>query len=127
MDSWATHTSPNLKFEDSPTESFLSTPDERYPSLFGPGSMAAMSAADLDHLDHLDMMSPQSLNDRCSPDLDVLALARSSVTPCPTTPGDGTPGPEESSEKKPTKKRKSWGQVLPEPKTNLPPRYGALP
>ena len=25
-------------------------------------------------------------------------------------------------ESKPTKKRKSWGQVLPEPKTNLPPR-----
>lgn len=25
-------------------------------------------------------------------------------------------------DKKPTKKRKSWGQVLPEPKTNLPPR-----
>lgn len=38
-----------------------------------------------------------------------------------------TPGPEDetadSSDKKPTKKRKSWGQVLPEPKTNLPPRY----
>lgn len=27
-----------------------------------------------------------------------------------------------SSESKPAKKRKSWGQVLPEPKTNLPPR-----
>ena len=26
-------------------------------------------------------------------------------------------------EKKPTKKRKSWGQELPTPKTNLPPRY----
>jgi transcriptional activator HAC1 len=32
----------------------------------------------------------------------------------------GTPAP--SSEKKPVKKRKSWGQQLPEPKTNLPPR-----
>lgn len=31
----------------------------------------------------------------------------------------GTPAPE----KKPIKKRKSWGQQLPEPKTNLPPRY----
>lgn len=31
----------------------------------------------------------------------------------------GTPG----AEKKPVKKRKSWGQQLPEPKTNLPPRY----
>lgn len=62
MDSWATHTSPALKFEDSPAESFLSTPDERYPPLFGPSSMSALSAADLDHLD---MMSPQSLDDRC--------------------------------------------------------------
>lgn len=30
-----------------------------------------------------------------------------------------------SAEKKPVKKRKSWGQVLPEPKTNLPPRKRA--
>lgn len=33
----------------------------------------------------------------------------------------GTPAPE----KKPVKKRKSWGQQLPEPKTNLPPRKRA--
>lgn len=30
---------------------------------------------------------------------------------------------EEGDDKKPTKKRKSWGQELPTPKTNLPPRY----
>ena len=30
-----------------------------------------------------------------------------------------------NSEQKGTKKRKSWGQVLPEPKTNLPPRKRA--
>lgn len=30
-------------------------------------------------------------------------------------------------EKKPTKKRKSWGQELPIPKTNLPPRYVCSP
>lgn len=30
---------------------------------------------------------------------------------------------DEDDEKKPTKKRKSWGQELPTPKTNLPPRY----
>ena len=29
----------------------------------------------------------------------------------------------QSEEKKPVKKRKSWGQELPTPKTNLPPRY----
>ena len=38
------------------------------------------------------------------------------------------PSPEPSQEgdneeKKPTKKRKSWGQELPTPKTNLPPRF----
>jgi transcriptional activator HAC1 len=33
---------------------------------------------------------------------------------------------EEDDEKRPTKKRKSWGQELPTPKTNLPPRYVAL-
>lgn len=36
---------------------------------------------------------------------------------------DINPTESSSSEKKPAKKRKSWGQVLPEPKTNLPPRY----
>lgn len=35
-----------------------------------------------------------------------------------------TPAPE-SSASKPVKKRKSWGQVLPEPKTSLPPRKRA--
>lgn len=30
---------------------------------------------------------------------------------------------ETTDEKKPVKKRKSWGQELPTPKTNLPPRY----
>lgn len=30
---------------------------------------------------------------------------------------------ENQEERKPTKKRKSWGQELPTPKTNLPPRY----
>merc|ERR1712137_622013 len=35
-----------------------------------------------------------------------------------------TPGPS-TTESKPVKKRKSWGQVLPEPKTSLPPRKRA--
>ena len=34
-----------------------------------------------------------------------------------------TPMYTPESEKKTTKKRKSWGQELPTPKTNLPPRY----
>lgn len=54
------------------------------------------------------------------------------------TPGQGcdafspeftsSPAPEgtpEATDGKKTKKRKSWGQVLPEPKTNLPPRFAA--
>lgn len=35
---------------------------------------------------------------------------------------DDMEGQEDS---KPTKKRKSWGQELPTPKTNLPPRYAS--
>lgn len=39
---------------------------------------------------------------------------------------NGTPAPEPEREKKPpAKKRKSWGQQLPEPKTHLPPRKRA--
>ncbi|KAJ5469408.1 Transcriptional activator hacA [Penicillium diatomitis] len=34
-----------------------------------------------------------------------------------------TPAPGDEDEKKPVKKRKSWGQELPVPKTNLPPRF----
>lgn len=43
----------------------------------------------------------------------------------PPTSECGTPTPQSSSDGKPVKKRKSWGQVLPEPKTNLPPRKRA--
>ncbi|KAF2262649.1 hypothetical protein CC78DRAFT_534682 [Lojkania enalia] len=40
----------------------------------------------------------------------------------PTSHPTPTPPPSDA---KPVKKRKSWGQVLPEPKTNLPPRKRA--
>ncbi|KAJ3565655.1 hypothetical protein NPX13_g7427 [Xylaria arbuscula] len=69
---------PQVKFEASPAESFLSTPG-------GELSDAATPAPD--------------------------------STPAATPAAEG--------EKKPVKKRKSWGQVLPEPKTNLPPRKRA--
>jgi len=36
---------------------------------------------------------------------------------------DMVPSSPAQEETKPVKKRKSWGQQLPEPKTNLPPRY----
>lgn len=116
MDSWAAHTpSPSLKFENSPTESLLSTPDEMYPSLFGTTSAPAPAPAP-QTLNPLEMMSPQSIADDHT-DLSLL----SAMSPAPQTPAaDG------STEKKPVKKRKSWGQVLPEPKTNLPPRYETM-
>ncbi|RDA94981.1 hypothetical protein CP533_0166 [Ophiocordyceps camponoti-saundersi (nom. inval.)] len=58
------------------------------------------------------------------------------VTPNPTSVDDSrdspvscshdqSPAPADGADKKPAKKRKSWGQVLPEPKTNLPPRKRA--
>lgn len=120
MDSWDPHTaSPSIKYEDSPAESLLSTPDEMYPSLFGSSPATTVNP--------LDMMSPKSFTEEEQPDLKMLTnltvLAQTSLTTpsaAPTTAG--TPEPE----KKPVKKRKSWGQVLPEPKTNLPPRYDAL-
>jgi len=109
MDSWE-QTSPIIKFEDSPAESFVSTPGELYPSLFGDANSAPDNT-----VDPSDMMTPPSFND----DDDAGVSASPSTTSAP--PGTGSVSPE----KKQTKKRKSWGQVLPEPKTNLPPRKRA--
>ncbi|EFQ26864.1 basic region leucine zipper [Colletotrichum graminicola M1.001] len=109
MDSWE-QTSPMIKFEDSPAESFVSTPGELYPSLFGDANSAPDNT-----VDPSDMMTPPSFND----DDDAGVSASPSTTPAP--PGTGSASPD----KKQTKKRKSWGQVLPEPKTNLPPRKRA--
>lgn len=66
-----------------------------------PIALLASTDFDLDTVTPSDLASPQ-------PDIKIEA-------------DDGTENAE--SDKKPTKKRKSWGQVLPEPKTNLPPRY----
>lgn len=108
MDSWdATTSSPNVKFENSPAESFLSTPGEMYPSLFGSSAQNTVNP--------LDMMSPQSPQEDQS---DAAALADLEL---PEIQEEGSP----SGDKKSVKKRKSWGQVLPEPKTNLPPRKRA--
>jgi len=112
MDSWSAHTPVSaIKFENSPTESLLSTPDEMYPSLFGNDSSTAT-------MNPLEVMTPRStFTDGEHPDF----LSLSEMTPGPETPDS----PNGSNDKKPVKKRKSWGQVLPEPKTNLPPRYAA--
>lgn len=57
-------------------------------------------------------------------EIDLLGLEP--LTDSPVEPRDSSPSmspkPESEKEKKPTKKRKSWGQELPTPTTNLPPR-----
>jgi transcriptional activator HAC1 len=90
---------PRIKFENSPTESqadsFVSTPGTQWPSLV-PTTESVNEC-----------MTPQSFDE----DSMFGGSVGGSIS--------GTPAPE----KKPIKKRKSWGQQLPEPKTNLPPRY----
>jgi transcriptional activator HAC1 len=100
---WDNSTSPPpVKFEASPAESFLSVPGEMYPSLFEAVSTPTAT------MNPLDIMTPESYADDA-----IVDLSQDPETPAA------------SGEKK-TKKRKSWGQVLPEPKTNLPPRYDAM-
>lgn len=116
MESWSAHTPASLKFENSPTESLLSTPDEMYPSLFGTDVSTAT-------MNPVEIMTPRSsfTTDGEQPDL----LCLNNMTPkteAPQTPAANDT--EGKPEQKQVKKRKSWGQVLPEPKTNLPPRYG---
>ncbi|KAL8720172.1 MAG: hypothetical protein Q9225_002938 [Loekoesia sp. 1 TL-2023] len=72
-----------------------------------------------------DTFSPMSFgHDELFPPQETVSMAE-------TTLLSSTPAPsvcelkEESEEKKPVKKRKSWGQELPVPKTNLPPRKRA--
>jgi len=92
---------PHIKFENSPVESladsFVSTPGTQYPSLFD---------NNMDSMDNNEAMTPESFDEEMFGGSMDGSMA-------------GTPAPE----KKPVKKRKSWGQQLPEPKTNLPPRY----
>ncbi|EGX88638.1 Basic leucine zipper [Cordyceps militaris CM01] len=87
----------------SPADSLLSAPCDSYTSLFDSCSPEHNSVM-------MEMMSPESYtgerSDRLSP-----------------VPEDQEQ--DAGDEKKSTKKRKSWGQVLPEPKTNLPPRKRA--
>ncbi|KAI0111277.1 hypothetical protein GGR51DRAFT_509564 [Nemania sp. FL0031] len=101
---------PQVKFEASPAESFLSTPGEMYPSLFE----ATPATTTMDPSDSV--MTPESFaGDETT----------ANTTSTPTAPSTPAATPAADGEKKPVKKRKSWGQVLPEPKTNLPPRKRA--
>lgn len=65
-------------------------------------------------------------NPQATISLSDTSLQNSLMTPEPTSPESSYNVKEESVEcdesQRPTKKRKSWGQELPTPKTNLPPR-----
>lgn len=100
---------PNIKFEHSPAESFAdsfgaSTPGTQYTSLFD------TNTADADAQN----MTPRSYEGDDS-------MFGGSIRSDSVDLTGGSPAPE----KKVVKKRKSWGQQLPEPKTNLPPRKRA--
>ncbi|KAI6775062.1 hypothetical protein HG530_001820 [Fusarium avenaceum] len=103
--------SPMAQFQDSPTESLMSIPGENFASLFAVTTPSATST-----MNPMEMMTPQS----CSED------QTSSFTHIKEEDdASSTPSPSPTPEKKTAKKRKSWGQVLPEPKTSLPPRKRA--
>jgi transcriptional activator HAC1 len=62
------------------------------------------------------------------PSLSTVPLSPTTFSPTSDGTPSSTPAPSTQSqtpEPKAAKKRKSWGQVLPEPKTNLPPRKRA--
>lgn len=93
-------------------------PGEIYPSLFG-----AQGSSTVNPLDMLTPgPSPSLTGVTTAADLAVLSTLSAAVLP-PPPPREPTAEEKAAAEKKPVKKRKSWGQVLPEPKTNLPPRY----
>ncbi|KAF5972090.1 transcriptional activator hac1 [Fusarium coicis] len=101
--------SPASQFFQSPADSLMSAPEDAYTSLFAATTPSATST-----VNPMDMLTPKSHNND-----DSLPMIKQEE-------GAGsTPSPSPAPEKKTTKKRKSWGQVLPEPKTNLPPRKRA--
>ncbi|KAG4262484.1 hypothetical protein FPRO06_07945 [Fusarium proliferatum] len=101
--------SPASQFFQSPADSLMSAPEDAYTSLFAATTPSAAST-----VNPMDMLTPKSYNDDSL--LPMIKQEEGVVS---------TPSPSPAPEKKTTKKRKSWGQVLPEPKTNLPPRKRA--
>ncbi|XEV03600.1 hypothetical protein FSHL1_008887 [Fusarium sambucinum] len=99
------------KFQHSPAESLMSIPGDSFTSLFDVTTPSATST-----MNPTEMMTPKSFTDDQVP---------SSLPQIKQEEDMSTPSPSPAPEKKTTKKRKSWGQVLPEPKTNLPPRKRA--
>ncbi|GKU02842.1 transcription factor [Fusarium langsethiae] len=99
------------KFQHSPAESVMSIPGDSFTSLFDVTTPSAAST-----MNPMEMMTPKSFTEDHIP---------SSLPQIKQEEDMSTPSPSPAPEKKTTKKRKSWGQVLPEPKTNLPPRKRA--
>ena len=97
--------------DNSPAESLMSYHGSGFPSLFGDMTPPCSDST----MNPMEMMTPESFTDEQQhSNLATIPEEKASSSPSPS------PGP--NSDKKTTKKRKSWGQVLPEPKTNLPPR-----
>ncbi|KAI4099034.1 MAG: hypothetical protein L6R37_006170 [Teloschistes peruensis] len=59
------------------------------------------------------------------PPQQTISLADTTLSACTSAPSSICDMREGGDEKRPVKKRKSWGQELPVPKTNLPPRKRA--
>jgi transcriptional activator HAC1 len=57
-----------------------------------------------------------------SPDREMYTVSPADTSLDSPEPEDDIKEEDDENEKRPTKKRKSWGQELPTPKTNLPPR-----
>ncbi|RFN43305.1 transcriptional activator hac1 [Fusarium flagelliforme] len=104
-------TLPTDKFQHSPAESLMSISGDSFTSLFDVTTPSATST-----MNPMEMMTPKSFTEDQIP---------SSLPRIKQEEGVSTPSPSPGPEKKTAKKRKSWGQVLPEPKTNLPPRKRA--
>jgi transcriptional activator HAC1 len=110
--------SPLIKFEASPAESFLSAPGDNFSSLFAVSTPSSVATT----MDPMEMMTPQSYADE-KLESRLSVIPEQDMDEDKDLDDDAAPTESSSSDKKPVKKRKSWGQVLPEPKTNLPPRY----
>ncbi|KAF4508891.1 hypothetical protein G6O67_005219 [Ophiocordyceps sinensis] len=102
--------SPTVKLE-AEVEPLISTVPCDLAPLFSPPSPSSPSATTMNPMD---MMTPEHMAE----DDERLSALPEDIQDQSETPGG-------LAEKKSSKKRKSWGQVLPEPKTNLPPRKRA--
>jgi hypothetical protein len=77
-------------------------------------------------LDDFSVSSPSSfMSSRHASPCSYVSTETSSSVASPPASEDATKVKSES-EQKPVKKRKSWGQQLPTPTTNLPPRYESI-